>query len=93
MSTEYIAEVLGCDAKTIREGMRELKQLPDDPAGPRVRKSGGGSNSCRKHLFKEDLQALVNELRIPIRVAHYPAYCSKFNPIERRLFCHVMSED
>jgi hypothetical protein len=22
-------------------------------------------------------------------VAHYPAYCSKFNPIERRLFCHV----
>ena len=50
---------------------------------------GGGSNSCRKHLFKEDLQALVNELRIPIRVAHYPAYCSKFNPIERRLFCHV----
>lgn len=50
---------------------------------------GGGSNSCRKHLFKEDLQSLANELRIPIRVAHYPAYCSKFNPIERRLFCHV----
>jgi Rhodopirellula transposase DDE domain len=50
---------------------------------------GGGSNSCHKHLFKEDLQTLVNELRIPIRVAHYPAYCSKFNPIERRLFCHV----
>ena len=40
--TEYIAHVLGCDAKTIREGMGELKQLPDDPAGPRVRKPGGG---------------------------------------------------
>jgi hypothetical protein len=50
---------------------------------------GGGSNSCRKHVFKQDLQALVNALGIPIRVAHYPAYCSKFNPIERRLFCHV----
>jgi hypothetical protein len=50
---------------------------------------GGGSNSCRKHLFKEDLQGVVNALGIPIRVAHYPAYCSKFNPIERRLFCHV----
>lgn len=50
---------------------------------------GGGSKSCHKHLFKEDLQRLVNDLRIPIRVAHYPAYCSKFNPIERRLFCHV----
>ena len=28
-------------------------------------------------------------LGIPIRVAHYPAYCSKCNPIERRLFSHV----
>ena len=50
---------------------------------------GGGSNSCHKHLFKEDLQELVNDLEVPIRVAHYPAYCSKFNPIERSLFSHV----
>jgi len=40
--TEYIAHVLDCDPKTIRDGMRELQQLPDDPAGPRVRKPGGG---------------------------------------------------
>ena len=50
---------------------------------------GGGSNSCHKHLFKEDLQGVVNDLGVSIRVAHYPAYCSKFNPIERRLFSHV----
>ena len=50
---------------------------------------GGGSNSCHKHVFKEDLQGVVNDLAVPIRVAHYPAYCSKFNPIERRLFSHV----
>jgi Rhodopirellula transposase DDE domain len=50
---------------------------------------GGGSNSCHKHLFKEDLQGVVNDLGVPIRVAHYPAYCSKFNPIERRLFSHL----
>ena len=50
---------------------------------------GGGSNSCHKHLFKEDLQGVVNDIAVPIRVAHYPAYCSKFNPIERRLFSHV----
>ncbi len=50
---------------------------------------GGGSNSCHKHVFKEDLQSVVNDLAVPIRVAHYPAYCSKFNPIERRLFSHV----
>ena len=24
-----------------------------------------------------------------IRVAHYPPYCSKYNPIERRLFCQL----
>jgi hypothetical protein len=37
-----IAQVLGCDPQTVQEGMRELKHLPDDPAGKRVRKSGGG---------------------------------------------------
>jgi hypothetical protein len=50
---------------------------------------GGGSHSCHKPLFKEDLQGVVNDIAVPIRVAHYPAYCSKFNPIERRLFSHV----
>lgn len=50
---------------------------------------GGGSNSARKHLFKQDLQALVNELGVEIRIAHFPSYCSKYNPIERRLFPHV----
>ncbi len=50
---------------------------------------GGGSNGSRTHIFKQDLQQLVNELGLTIRVAHYPAYCSKFNPIERRLFSHV----
>jgi len=50
---------------------------------------GGGSNSAHKHLFKEDLQGVVNDLGVPIRVAHYPAYGSKCNPIERRLCSHV----
>src|SRR5882757_10795816 len=40
--TRYIAQVLGCDPQTVKDGMRELKQLPDDPAGKRVRKPGGG---------------------------------------------------
>src|SRR2546428_1827948 len=38
----YIANVLGCDPHTVKAGMRELKQLPADPAEHRVRKSGGG---------------------------------------------------
>ena len=50
---------------------------------------GGGSNSATKYLFKEDLQRLANRLGLTIRVAHYPPYCSKYNPIEHRLFPHV----
>lgn len=50
---------------------------------------GGGSNSTRQHLFKQDLQALADELGLEIRIAHYPPYCSKYNPIEHRLFPHV----
>jgi hypothetical protein len=50
---------------------------------------GGGSNNCRYNIFKEDLQRLVNRIGLPIRVAHYPPHCSKYNPIEHRLFSHV----
>ena len=50
---------------------------------------GGGSNSSRHYIFKEDLQKLANEIGIEIRVAHYPPYTSKYNPIEHRMFCHV----
>jgi Rhodopirellula transposase DDE domain len=50
---------------------------------------GGGSNSARRYVFKEQLQALAERLGLEIRVAHYPPYCSKYNPIEHRLFPHV----
>ena len=50
---------------------------------------GGGSNSSRHYIFKQDLQTLVDELGIDIRVAHYPPYTSKWNPIEHRVFPHI----
>lgn len=50
---------------------------------------GGGSNSSRKYIFKHDLQQLVNRIGVEIRIAHYPPYCSKYNPIERRFFPHL----
>lgn len=50
---------------------------------------GGGSNSSRQYLFKQDLQALADRLGLEIRVCHYPPYTSKYNPIEHRLFAHV----
>jgi hypothetical protein len=50
---------------------------------------GGGSNSSRHHIFKHDLQVLADESGVEIRIAHYPPYCSKYNPIEHRLFPHL----
>lgn len=50
---------------------------------------GGGSNSSHYYIFKQELQKLVNEIGVEIRIAHYPPYCSKYNPIEHRLFPHV----
>ena len=49
----------------------------------------GGSNNVRHHIFKEDLYHLASRIGLPIRVAHYPPHCSKYNPIEHRLFSHV----
>ena len=50
---------------------------------------GGGSNSATQYLFKEDLQRLADQLGLEVRVAHYPPYCSKHNPIEHKVFPHV----
>lgn len=50
---------------------------------------GGGSNSCLHHVVKEQFQKLSEKIQMEIVVAHYPAYCSKWNPIEHRAFCHI----
>ena len=49
----------------------------------------GGSNSSRHNIFKQDLCDLASEIGIEIRMAHYPPYTSKWNPIEHRLFPHI----
>lgn len=47
---------------------------------------GGGSNGSTNRLFKQELQDWVDEIGRIVRVAHFPPYCSKYNPIEHRLF-------
>lgn len=49
----------------------------------------GGANAARSLRFKEDAIALSARLGMPLRIAHYPPYTSKWHPIEHRLFCHV----
>jgi hypothetical protein len=50
---------------------------------------GGGSCGYRRLVFKEQLQRAADETGLRIRVAHYPTGCSKYNPIEHRLFPHI----
>ena len=49
----------------------------------------GGSNSCRHYIFKEDLQKLVDEIGVEVRIAHFSPYTSKWNPVEHRVFPHI----
>ena len=49
----------------------------------------GGSNGNRQQRFKEELCYLATDLKMDLQVAHYPPGCSKYNPIEHRMFCHV----
>jgi hypothetical protein len=50
----------------------------------------GGSNSCRCHAWKTELQKqLSNRFNLAVTVAHYPTGTSKWNPVEHRLFSEI----
>ena len=38
---EYIASVLGCSERTVRQGRSDVNKLPEDEAKGRIRKKGG----------------------------------------------------
>jgi hypothetical protein len=47
----------------------------------------GGSNSAQSRVWKAQLQAqLCDRYGLTVTVSHYPSGCSKWNPIEHRLF-------
>jgi hypothetical protein len=51
---------------------------------------GGGSNGCRVQGWKHQLQdKLCDQLRLTVTVCHYPPGCSKWNPVEYRLFSPI----
>jgi len=49
----------------------------------------GGANSYRHHIFKHRLMEFASQTGLSVIVSHYPPYCSKWNPIEHRLFSQV----
>lgn len=51
---------------------------------------GGGSNGCRARAWKCNLQELVsNKFGLTLTVCHYPTGCSKWNPVEHRMFSYI----
>ena len=64
------------------------KQYPDTDTIA-ILCDGGGSNSSSHNIVKQDFMELANRIGMNIIVMHYPPYCSKFNPIEHRLFAAI----
>jgi Rhodopirellula transposase DDE domain len=51
---------------------------------------GGGGNGCRSRAWKVNLQQhLCNRFQLTVSVCHYPPGCSKWNPVEHRLFSQI----
>ncbi len=51
---------------------------------------GGGSNGARSRVFKQQVQErMADRLGLEVTVCHYPRGCSKYNPIEHRLFSFI----
>jgi hypothetical protein len=65
---------------TIYPGKSELLILAD----------GGGSNGARSRAWRKQVQTRLSDgLGLTVTVCHYPPRCSKYNPIERRLFSRI----
>jgi hypothetical protein len=62
------------------------------PAGSEllILADSGGCNGCRARAWKLNLQEkLCDTFGLTATVCHYPTGCSKWNPVEHRLFSHI----
>ncbi|NJD54743.1 MAG: ISAzo13 family transposase, partial [Candidatus Methanoperedens sp.] len=76
--------------ESIRRWWKEYGNIQYPHAtGILITADGGGSNGVRNRLFKRELQRLVNEICLPITLAHYPPATSKWNVIEHQLFSYI----
>jgi hypothetical protein len=79
---------LACDA--IRRWWYRLGKWRYDATCPILLLADcGGSNGYRVPLFRQQLHQLSQLLDRTFRVCHLPPYCSKYNPIDHRLFSQL----
>jgi hypothetical protein len=68
------------EGRVAHAGMGQLLILAD----------GGGGNGSRCRAWKVNLQEkLCDPFRLTVTVCHYPPGCSKWNPVEHRLFSQI----
>jgi hypothetical protein len=68
------------EGRIVYPGMSQLLILAD----------GGGGNGSRSKAWRWNLQEkLCNPYRLTVTVCHYPPGCSKWNPVEHRLFSQI----
>ncbi len=74
------------------EAIRDGWEAEGQRQFPRARRllilaDAGGSNSCRSRVWKAQLpEQLADAYGLEVTVCHDPTGCSKWNPIEHRLF-------
>jgi hypothetical protein len=68
------------EGRIVYAGMSELLILAD----------GGGGNGSRSKAWRWNPQERIcNPYRLTVTVCHYPPGCSKWNPVEHRLFSQI----
>jgi Rhodopirellula transposase DDE domain len=61
-----------------------------DATGLLLLADGGGGNGCTCRAWKQQLQERFSDaFGLEVTVCHYPPGCSKYNPVERRLFSQI----
>jgi len=48
--TAYLSRVLGCSEDVVRLGLKEIKELPHDPVGDRIRRPEGGRKKSQESM-------------------------------------------
>ena len=70
-------------------GRTSVRSATPPPRSLQITADSGGGNGNRFRLWKTELQELADETGLTIRVCHFPPGTSRWNQIERRLFCHI----
>jgi Rhodopirellula transposase DDE domain len=92
----YVTVGISCNtsefAVSCLESWWQLHGRSAYPHGDRllILADGGGGNGYNLRTWKKDLQdRLCDAFGLTVTVSHYPPGCSKWNPVEYRLFSHI----